>query len=103
MSSMSLSSTMNPWKEHMIRHSYRQKMRMERQRRRFKTHLELTTVSLLARREQWHISAGAMPRGSLLLVIPKDNPRLRACLLGAGRAHARRGKKVVIRYAPSGR
>ena len=76
---------------------------MNRRKRRVRSHLELTTASLLARREQWHISVGAMPPGSLLLVIPGDNPKLRACLLGAARAHARRGKKVVIRYAPSGR
>ena len=76
---------------------------MNRRQRRVKTHLELTTASLLARREQWHRLVDPLPPGSLLLVIPGDNPKLRACLLGAARAHARRGKKVVIRYAPSGR
>jgi len=46
---------------------------MHKQRTATKRHIELTTLSLLEKRNQWEHLARHLPDGSLLIIAPKDN------------------------------
>ena len=67
-------------------------------RRRPKGFIELTTLSLWAKRKRYP-SLRNPPRGGLLVVIPVGNRRIRECLLRVVHEYATRGKEVTIRYA----
>ena len=67
-------------------------------RRRPKGFIELTTLSLWARRGGCP-SLRDPPGAGLLVVIPVGNRRMRQCLLRAAHDYAVRGKEVTIRYA----
>ena len=75
----------------------RAKMRDRPARRRCKAYLELTTLSLWARRDEWP-SLGDPPDTGMLVVIPVGNHRIRRCLLRAAQVVAARGGVVTIRY-----
>ena len=75
---------------------------MKRNSKSLKTYLELTTGSLLARRGQWASLADNLPEGALLLVAPKDSPKITTCLLKIARSFTERGGKAVIHYCASG-
>ena len=64
-----------------------------------KKHLELTTGSLLIRRSRWAFLTNNLPQRSLLLVVPRDRPRIRICLLRVAQTYASRGGEAVIRYS----
>ena len=59
--------------------------------------VELTTLSLWARRDEWP-SLDDLPSTGLLVVIPVGNRRMRRCLLRAAQVVAARGGVVTIRY-----
>ena len=73
---------------------------MNQRRRAAKSHLELTTGSLLFRRRRWASLTGDLAKGSLLVLVPRDRSRIAACLLKIARSHARRGGDAVIHYGP---
>ena len=62
----------------------------------------LTTASLLTQRKRWNGYVDGLPRGSVLLLIPEDNARLRSCLLRAAGEHARRGVKLLVSESSRG-
>jgi len=71
-----------------------------KQERQIKSYLDLTTASLLAHgRERKHL-AEALPRGSLLLLIPRGNPRMQDCVRQIADSFVRHGGQVVICYDP---
>ena len=75
---------------------------MKRNCKYVKTYLEITTGSLLARRGQWASLADNLSEGALLLVVPKDKPKITTCLLKIARSFTEHGGKVVVHYCASG-
>ena len=61
-----------------------------------RSYLEITTASFLAWRGNHRQPARPQPVGSLLVVVPEDNPRIRSCLLRIARSYTARGGKAVI-------
>lgn len=69
---------------------------MKPQHRDIKVHLELTTASLLAQQSQCASLYMDLPEGSLLLLVPKNDPKIRQCLLKVAEDFRKRGGHVVI-------
>jgi len=61
-----------------------------------KRHIELTTLSLLKKRNQWVHLAPRLPEGSLLIVVPQDNPRVSSPLFKVAQSFRDTGRQVEI-------
>lgn len=71
-----------------------------KQERSPKSYLELTTASLLAHGcERKHL-ADDLPLGSLVLLLPRGNPRVQCCVRQIADCFVRQGGQVVICYEP---
>ena len=69
---------------------------MQRRRDATRRHLELTTVSLLAKREAWERLGHHLPEGGMLIVMPQDSPISSRCLLKVAQAFRNLGREVRI-------
>ena len=71
---------------------------MKRKHRAIKPYLELTTASLLAQKREWVPTRSTLPRRTLLLVVPRENRRMRSRLLRIAQSFRERGGEAVVRY-----